>query len=605
MYKRIFLLLFPLLLIAFFLAIATTGRFKYPTFQDVDRAALHPAYPLSEDVDVATVSPGQYGGVFVITGSQPPKTLNPLVTEDAYSSQAIQLLFSALTEYNVIDQSIHPGLAKSWVISDDFKTYTFHLRRGIRWSDGEPFSADDVIFTFDCIFDPRYPNRNEQQLTIDGQILQYRKIDKYTVALTTANLYAPLLYDLLSIEILPKHKLYSAFQDGSLQKQWNLETAIKDPQSIVGMGPFRIREFRSGERTIYEPNPYYWRADVIGQRLPYIDFYILKYVPDSNTEMVLFATGESDAMNINSQDLAWVKRSAKIHGFNIYPRGPSPGINFIWFNMKPGKNDKGDFYVKPYKLKWFTDKRFRQAISYAINRKGIINAISLGDGSPLNSIISPANKKWHNPDTPKYPFNRQKTRALLREAGFHYDSKGDLIDAPGNPVVFQLLVSESSERSATLYTSFQEDMKAIGIKVDLTYLDFATVVDKIDNTFDYEAASIAFSGSDDPSGGKTVYRSDGRLHIWNPEQEEPATPWEARIDEIMDLQEREMDEKKRIALIYELQNIFAEELPLIFLVSSNFYSGIKSHWHNIKIPQGGGSLLWNIEELWIDKLENL
>ena len=496
-----------------------------------------------------------------------------------------------------------PELAKSWEVSADNRAYTFHLRRGVRWSDGQPFSADDVIFTFDAIFDPRYPNRYSQQYTIAGEPLRYEKLDAHTVRFTTADVYAPFLNDIGFVAVLPKHRLQPFFDAGTLQKQWTSQTAITAPEDIVGTGPFRLYAYRPGERMVLAPNPHYWRADSDGQRLPYVDFLIAKFVPNQNTETVLFATGQTDAADINVTDVVWVDKAAETYDFSVHDRGPATGISFIWFNQHPGSGEDGASYLPAHKLRWFRDPRFRQAILYGLDRPGLIKAVYFGRARPLDTIISPANRRWHNADTRRYPFDPGRSRALLSEAGFERDSDGVLRDAEGHTVEFELLASEGSQTASGISTSLIENMRDIGIKVTLNFLDFGTLINRVSDTFEYEAAMMGFTGGGDPSGGKAIYRSDGRLHLWFPEQTEPATPWEARIDAIMDAQERTLEETERVALIHELQEIFSEELPLIFLITPNAYAGIKNKWQNVEVP-AIGSVTWNLDELWSSRPES-
>jgi peptide/nickel transport system substrate-binding protein len=556
-----------------------------------------PHYPLPADAEITQAEPGRYGGIFVRSDSQEPKTFNPLVAEDAYSAQVIDLLLSSLTRFDPFKETAVPALAKSWDISADHKTYTFHLRQGVRWSDGQAFTAADVVFTFDAIFDKRYPNRQSQQFTIAGQHLRYTALDEHTVQLTTPEIYAPLLTDLSGVSILPCHKLQTAFTDGSLQKQWTSQTAINTPEAIVSTGPFRLLSYRPAERMVLAPNPHYWRADNKGQRLPYVDFLISKFVPHRNTETVLFATGQTDAATIGVTDVAWVSQAATVYHFTVYDRGPDAGISFIWFNQNPGQRD-GKPFVQPYKLKWFQNPQFRQAILYGLDRPGLIKAVYFGRARPLDTVISSADRKWHNPNTQTYPYDPAKARALLQEAGFRWRPDGSLEDAEGHAVEFELLASEGSQTNLGVATTLMENLRVLGIKVTLTLLDFGTLVSRITNTFDYEAAMMGFTGGGDPSGGKAIYRSDGRLHSWYPEQLQPATAWEARIDTLMDEQERTLDESKRIALFYEIQAIFSEQLPLIFLVTPEAYAGIKNRWQNVRVPPMD-SILWNIDELWL------
>ena len=556
-----------------------------------------PNHPLPEDVEITRSEPGRYGGIFVRSQSQEPKTLNPLVAEDAYSAAVIGLLTSGLTRFDPIAEKPVPALAKSWDISPDNKSYTFRLRRGVRWSDGEPFSANDVIFTFDAVFDERFPNRYSQQYTIAGETLRYEKLDAHTVRFTTAEIYAPFLNDIGFIRILPRHKLEGARDNGTLQNQWTSQTAIEAPGEIVGTGPFRIFSYRPGERIALTPNPHFWRADSRGLRLPFVDFLILKFVPSQNTEVVLFAQGETDAANISVNDVAWVKRLEDRRDFTIFGQGPAGGIGFIWFNQHPGQKD-GRPFIEPHKLQWFQDVRFRRAIAYGFDRPGIIKAVYAGRAHALSSIISPASRKWYNPDLDPYGYHPDKARTLLGEAGFTLRPDGTLEGPAGHPVAFELLVSEGSQTAVGSATTFMENMRALGIKVTLSFLDFSALIGKIGDSFDYEAAMMGFTGGGDPSGGKAIYRSDGRLHLWYPEQPQPATAWEARIDEIMDEQERTLDEARRIDLIHEMQRIFSEQLPLIFMITPEAFVGIRNRWQNVQVPPLG-SITWNMDELWL------
>lgn len=550
--------------------------------------AERPAYPLPAGVAYSAAPPGQYGGLLVQSAAQEPKTFNPLVIEDAYSRAAVDLLQSGLTTYDPIREETVPALAASWEVSADNKSYTLHLR-DILWSDGTPFTADDVIFTFDAVFDPRFPNRYKQQFTIAGQPLGYEKLDAHTVRFTTADIYAPFLNDIGFVDILPRHALQASFADGTLQQQWTSQTALDQPRSIVGSGPFVLYSYRPGERLVLAPNPHYWRADSAGRRLPYLDFLITRFVASTNTETVLFATGQTDVAEVSVTDIAWVSEAAATYDFTLYDRGPGSGISFIWFNQHPEK-------VPLPKRAWFQDRRFRQAVAHGLNRPGLIKAVYFGRGEPLDTIISPANRKWHNPDTRAYPYDPAKARELLQEAGFYYE-QGRLLDAAGHPVAFELVTSEGSQRITQIATTFQENMRALGMDVKLSYIDFGTLIDKTSNTFDYDASMMGLTGGGDPSGGKAIYRSDGRLHVWYPSQPAPATPWEARIDTLVDQQERTLDEAERVRLIHEMQAIFSEELPLIFLITPNAYVGIKNHWRNVQIP-ALGSVLWNIDEWW-------
>ena len=325
----------PLLLVLFAL-LGLTACVEPPQIE----RAIH---PLPEDVFVTDAPSGRYGGIFVLNETTQPTTFNPQVPNNVSTSVLLTRLLTPLVTFDPSSQSYEPALARSWEISEDHKSYTFHLRRGVRWSDGSPFTADDVIFTFDCILTeiedpesgelrPKYASRYYKQYLINGEKLRYTKVDDYTVRFDLPSVYGPFIYDIRQ-PILPKHKLHESFEDGSFTKQWSTQVAIESPEEIVGTGPFTIFSYKPGERLVLTPNPHYWKIDQSGQRLPYLDYFILKFVSESNTAVAHFATGKSDASGIGASDNIWVKEAAETYDFTLHDRGPSSSVNFFWFNQ--------------------------------------------------------------------------------------------------------------------------------------------------------------------------------------------------------------------------------------------------------------------------------
>jgi peptide/nickel transport system substrate-binding protein len=574
-------------------------------------------HPIPVDADVATCAPGKYGGQLVLAESNEPKTFNPLVEASEQTSEDVQGFFlDPLVEYLPYVRENVPALAKSWELLPDHKTYIFHLRRGVQWNDGQPFTADDVIFTFDCIFavaknpatgetELRYPSRYAEELTFNGQHVTYRKINDYTVEFYTPKVFSTFIDELAGpINILPKHILEPSFRDGTLLQQWSSQTAIDHPEQLVGTGKFMFRSYKPGERIVLSANPYYWRVDSKGQRLPYVDFLIIPFASTYDNELMLFATGQVDSqldyIGIQPFDVAWVEQGAKTYDFTIYPRGPRPDSWYLWFNLRPGVNKAGQPFLPPYKLAWFSNKLFRQAIMYGIDRPGIAKGVYFGRGEPEKSVLNQGNPKWFNPNVRQYSYDPAKSRELLKAAGFHWDSQGRLCDAQGNRVEINLLLYEGVKRVSEMATIFQSNMRDLGISVKLSFVEFGVVVQKTTNTFDYEMTGMGWGssgGETDPSGNKSMYRSDGIYHFWNPEEPTPATPWEKQIDDLMDQQERIFDEPERIRIFGEIQAIFAEQMPVIYFVDPYGYSGVKNKWHNVRVPRSG-QLLWNLDELW-------
>ena len=566
-------------------------------------------HPLPEGVDISDCETGDYGGIFILNETTQPTTFNPLVPNNLSTSMVLSRLLSNLVEFNPKTELFEPALAESWTVTEDGLSYTFNLRKGLLWSDGHPFTAEDVVFTFDCILSevideetgekrPRYPSRYYQQFHINGAPIEYTLIDAHTVRFDLPTTYAPFLYD-IGVALLPKHILGGAFDSGSFMKEWTTQTAIESPEAIVGLGPFKIFSYKPGERLVLEPNPHYWRADRSGQRLPYLDYLVIKFVSEANTAIAHFALGKSDASGVGADDYEWVKKAADVYDFSITNRGPSSSVNFFWFNQNPESSEDGVPYVEPYKFAWFSDKRFRKAILHGFNRKGIIDAVLFGKGEPLHSIIPPAQGEWHNPEVNKYEYSQEKARELFKAIGFRWNSEGQLLDAFGNQVSFNLLLVESASYDQIGIT-FVENMKDLGIEVRLERADFATLLKRTDGTFDYDMTILGWGSSSaayDPSGSKALYLSSGKYHMWYPNQKTPATEWEARIDTLIKLQEQTLDRKQRIAYMHEVQAILSDELPLLFGYSPYSYAGIKNKWRNVYVPKTG-TILWNIDEIW-------
>ncbi|MEM6823388.1 MAG: ABC transporter substrate-binding protein, partial [Verrucomicrobiota bacterium] len=531
-------------------------------------------YPLPKDVESVSTRDVDTGGIFIRAELGELATLNPMVAEDRSSSNAIKLMLGSLVEYNWVTEESIPGLAKSWTISEDGKTFTFSLREGLRWSDGHLFDADDVLFSYQAYMDERFPNRGRFQLLIDGQFPKFEKIDDLTVRIISPKIYAPFLIFICGMEIMPEHILRPAFEDGTLLKAWSIGTAKNNPNMIVGTGPYLLESYKPGERIVFVRNPNYYKVDQDGNRLPYMDRIISHIFRDVRTQTIAFSRGLTDAESIQPTDLGWVQMSSEKFDFKILERGPAPSTSFIWFNLNPGKNKDGKPFVDPKKLAWFQDVRFRRAVSYGVNRKGIIDGVLFGRGVELVSMTSPANKKWFNPNVRRYPYDPEKARSLLIEAGFRYDNQGKLFDTTGNRVSFKLETNKESNTRTDMATVFKENMAELGIEVELRFVDFNSFIVSISDSFEYEAGLLGFGGGvSDPHAGKDIYMSGGRLHQWYPEQPTPATPWEAEIDKLMIEQGSTLDFTKRKAAFDRVQALIAEHVPVIPLVTPMGYVG--------------------------------
>ncbi|MBU6398707.1 MAG: ABC transporter substrate-binding protein [Verrucomicrobia bacterium] len=566
-------------------------------------AASRPAasYLLPNPPYVAKCAPGRPGGRLVIATFGEPKTFNPVTANESSSVDIIRFLFASLVNIDVPTQEYLPALAESWIVAPDQKTWTFKLRRNLRWSDGQPLTVDDVLFTFnDVIYNPKIVNVTVDLLRVDGKNFTVSKVDADTLRVVTPEVYAPFLEAFGSVPIIPRHALAQAVAGGRFESAYGISTA---PDALVGSGPYRLQQYKPGEFVLLGRNPYFWEIDRKGQRLPYIDQVVYATVPDANAMTLRFLRGESDVQEVVYPDTYDQFKAESAKGrFEVLDLGVQMERLFFWFNENTGSNPKtGKPHVDPRKLKWFRNAKFRQAVSYAIDRPSIIKSIYAGRAVPAYSFESPANKKWYNPNVPAYPHDPAKARALLAELGIQ-DRNGDgmLEDADGQPVEFVLNTNTGNSVREKIAVLLQEDLKKLGLRVIYQPLEFNALVDKIDNSFDYDSVILSLGGGGiDPAADLNVIDSSGFTHMWFPQQKSPSTPWEARLDELMNAQLKTLDYHRRKQLYDEVQAIMAEQLPFIPLVSPIAYAAIRRDIGNVRpTPLSSNRLTWNAEELY-------
>ena len=339
---------------------------------------IAPAQPAAADTTlpnpprVANCEPGVPGGRLVIASFTDPRTFNPITENETSSSDIINMMFDGLGKKNQATQEVTPGLAESWEVGADQRTWTFKLRKGLRWSDGQPLTADDVVFTFnDVIYNTNVVNVKVDQMRVDGKDIAVRKMDDLTIQAVTPDVFAPFLEFFGTTRILPRHMLADAVREKRFESAYGVNTP---PDKLVGSGPFRLKLYKPGELTLIERNPHYYAIDSKGRRLPYLDTVVHTVVPDQNAMSLRFLQGESDVQEFVRPDEYALFKQASQGGqrFQLLELGVASQIDLITFNQNTGANKEGKPYVDPAKLKWFRDTKFRQAISYAIDRPSIV-----------------------------------------------------------------------------------------------------------------------------------------------------------------------------------------------------------------------------------------
>lgn len=594
----------PALVSLFSLVLAGCGPSNPPPPADPANSAPAGAADLPRPPRVVRSEPGVRGGRLVFAEFGDPKTFNPVMANETSSLDIIYLLFDGLVKKDQTTQELLPGLAESWSVDADQKTWIFKLRQGVKWSDGHPFTADDVIFTFnDVIYNPKLTNVKADVLRVDGKDFKVTKVDDYTIKAETPEVFAPFLeFFGNDVLIVPKHKLAETVRKGEFESAYGVNSR---PEDLVGTGPFRLKQFKPGEMTLLERNPHYWSVDSKGTRLPYFDNVVVVVVPDQNAISLRFLKGELHVQEfVRPEEAASYREKAKAGAFELYEMGVGNKRDMLIFNLNTGTNKTGKPYVAPAKLKWFRNVKFRQAIAYAIDRDAIVKSTLSGEGSPQFGFLSSANTKWFNPNVPQYPFDPVKARALLKEIGIEDRNKdGILEDAEGNLIEFELNTNAGNSRREKGSVLVQQDLKNLGVKLNYRPLEFNTIVGKLDSTFDFECIFLGLvAESVDPASTLNVLRSSGFTHQWFPRQVTPSTDWEARIDDLVNRQLKTLDFAERKKLFDEVQFILAEQVPVIYTSSMNAFAAARKELRNVRPTVNmNNALIWNVEELYLKK----
>jgi len=548
---------------------------------------------LAQDFLVTDSEPGNPGGTLVVCQRAELKTLNPVLALDTPSRDVIRRMQADLITINRRTQKTEPGLAKSWKVSVDGRRYVLELRRGLRFSDGQPFTADDVVFTFQVYLDEKLRSVQRDLLIVDGQPITVEKLDNYAVAFRLKEPYAAAERIFDSIPMLPKHLLEMTWREGKLQEAWGLNSTVSQ---IAGLGPFRLKQYLPGERIVLERNPWYWKRDKRGKALPYFDTLEFRFIPTEDAQVLRFMGGDVDILDrVGAKNYALLERDGKSRGDQLQDLGPGLEYNFLFFNLG-GDGGSAD---QAKRQMWFRDVRFRRAVSTAVDRDGIVRLVYGGRATPLWGHVPPGNRLWVSEAIPKPQRSLDRSKELLKAAGFHWSGDGDLFDSRGNPVEFSLVVSASNSERVQMATIIQDDLKHLGIHVQVVPLEFRSLVDRVLDTHQYDACIFGLGGGDaDPNSEMNVWLSSGATHVWNPSQKEPATTWEAEIDTLMRQQMTELDFSRRKAVYDRVQQIVSRQLPIIPLVSPHVLAAARGRVGNFQPAVLDHHTLWNVEQLF-------
>ncbi|HTW30189.1 MAG TPA: ABC transporter substrate-binding protein [Candidatus Sulfotelmatobacter sp.] len=497
-----------------------------------------------------------------------PKTLDPLKVEDDASVAIRYLTGGVLVRMNRQTQALEPELARSWKVSKDGRQITFMLRSGLSFSDGTPFSADDVAYTVQQLMDPALHSPIGDSFRSGTGNVETKVISPTQISVTFPAPVAGLdrLFDQVAIM-----------------------SAHSGKKEMAVLGPFMVADYKAGTSLLLKKNPNYWKSDAQGRKLPYLDSIQLEIQSNRDIEMLQFKRNEIDL--INTLDSEFFDKLASTSPQVVHDAGPSLDSEQMWFNQVAKSPLPG------YKKTWFRSATFRRAISTAINRDDLARVVFRGHAQPAIGPVSPANKFWFNAALKPDLYAPDAALKALQGDGFRMEN-GTLKDKDGNAVVFSIITNAGNKYRERMASMIQEDLQKIGITVNVVTLDFPSLIERMTQTFDYEAILLGLTNVGlDPNDQMNVWLSSSENHQWNPQEKSPETAWEAEIDKLMRAQASAADAKKRKEYFDRVQEIAVEQQPFIYLVNRNALSAVSANVHGaspvILVPQ----IYWNVEYL--------
>lgn len=548
---------------------------------------------------------------------QDPKTFNYALSQE--SPNVFSLIYEGLISENG-NGELEPALAESWEVAPDKKRIVFIMREGLKWSDGEPLTVDDVVFTYNEVyFNEKIPTDIRDILKIgkDRLLPTVRKLDERRVEFTVPEPFAPFLR-YTGLAILPAHALresiVTADSDGKPKflSSWGIDT---DPKKIIVNGMYQLENYQTSERVIFRRNPHYWRKDAQGNQQPYIERIVWQIVENTDTSFIQYRSGGLDTLGITPEYYSLLKQEENRGKFKIYTGGPELSTTFLVFNFNKAKNSQNQPLVDPIKSRWFNQLEFRQAVAHAIDRQKMLNNLYRGLGESQNSPIYKQSPYYLSPEQglKVYDYNPEKAKELLRKAGFKYNPQGQLFDADGNRVRFSMLTNSGNKLREAIGAQIKQDLGAVGILVDFNAINFNTLIEKVytQRKWDSYIGKIG-GGGIEPNGGANTWTTKGGLHTFNLAQQAGEPPlkgwetedWELAIENLYIKGASELDESKRREIYVESQRITQENLPFIYLVNPLSMEAVRDRVQGIKYSALGGAF-WNLYELKVAENKNI
>ncbi|MGQ9689613.1 MAG: peptide-binding protein [Desulfobaccales bacterium] len=484
-----------------------------------------------------------YGDLLIDASIGDASTLIPPLATDAASHDVAGLIYNGLLKYDG-DLNLVGDLAESWVISPDGLTITFKLRRGVKWHDGHPFTAQDVLFTYRLMIDPKTPTAYGEDYK---QVKKAEAPDDYTFRVTYGQPFAPGLGS-WTLAILPKHLLEG--------RDITQSPLARRP---VGTGPYKFQEWRAGDRIVLTHNPDYFDGR------PYLNGYLYLIKPDLATMFLELKAGNIDRMGLTPLQYERQTAYPKFNRlFNKY-KYVSFSYTYLGYNLEDPR---------------FADRRVRQALTHAINKKEIVEGVLLGLGQEATGPYKPGT--WfYNPEVPRFDYDPERAKALLAEAGWRPNPEG-ILEKDGRPFEFTILTNQGNDTRVRAGEIIQRRLKDIGVVAKLRTVEWAAFIKEFIDKGRFEAVLLGWTTGQDPDlydiwhSSKTKPGELNFIHYNNPE-----------VDRLLEEGRHTFDREKRRRAYFRFQEIIAQDQPYSFLFVPDALPAVHKRFRGIKPAAAG------------------
>ena len=499
-----------------------------------------------------------------------PKTFDPLLVEDESSATVRYLTGGVLIRLNRYTQELEGELATKWKVSENGRRIDFQLRPGVHFSDGTPFTCQDVAYTMHRLMDPALHSPvGDPFRSAPGEV------ETKCASPTAATVRFP----------GPVAALAGQFD------QVSVVSAASPHQDSAVLGPFELGEYKPGAYVLLRRNPNYWKHDASGRPLPYLDSIRLEIQQNRELELLRFRRGELDILNKLDPDIFDRLSSEMPH--TVVDAGPSLDWETVFFNQVPNAP------LPDYKRRWFQSVDFRRAISQGIRRDDIVRIVYHGHARAAAGPVSVANRFWLNPAIKPIPGSESAAMALLERAGFKRSGSA-LVDSSGNKVEFSMITNAGNKLHERMLALIQQDLGRLGIQLNVVVLDFPSLIERISRSYNYESVLMAWTNLDlDPSGQMNIWVSSAANHQWNPSEKAPENASEAEMDKWMQAQNASQDPNQRKAYFDKVQQMVADQVPMLFLVNPNALSAVSPNVRNVNAAVLSPQIFWNADRLQV------